>query len=51
MPISSGRTQTSSMSIISSSPLREGILSQVQDFVNISFKIKKERRSIVNLFN
>lgn len=34
IPISSGRTQTSSMSIISSSPLREGILSQVQDFVS-----------------
>jgi hypothetical protein len=34
MPISSGRTQTSTMSIISSSPLREGILSQGQDFVS-----------------
>jgi serine/threonine-protein kinase ULK/ATG1 len=32
IPISSGRIQTSSMSIISSSPLREGILSQGQDF-------------------
>jgi len=33
MPISSGRTQGSNMSIISSSPLREGILSsQGQDF-------------------
>ncbi|CAF1958256.1 unnamed protein product [Rotaria magnacalcarata] len=32
IPISSGRAQTSAMSIISSSPLREGILSQVQDF-------------------
>ena len=34
IPIVSGRTQTSSMSIISSSPLREGILSQVQDLVS-----------------
>ncbi|CAF0816387.1 unnamed protein product [Adineta steineri] len=32
MPISSGRTQTSTINIISSSPLREGILSQGQDF-------------------
>jgi serine/threonine-protein kinase ULK/ATG1 len=38
MPISSGRTQTSSMSIISSSPLREGILSQGQDFVNLFYQ-------------
>jgi hypothetical protein len=36
IPISSGRTQTSSMSIISSSPLREGILSQAQEFVSDS---------------
>ena len=34
MPISSGRTQTSSISIISSSPLREGILSQAQELVS-----------------
>ena len=39
MPISSGRTQTSSMSIINSSPLREGILSQEQDFVSLFDKI------------
>ncbi|CAF0932547.1 unnamed protein product [Adineta ricciae] len=35
IPISSGRTQTSSINIISSSPLREGILSQVQDFDSV----------------
>ena len=33
--MSSGRTQTSSMSIISSSPLREGILTQAQEFVSL----------------
>ncbi|CAF1046448.1 unnamed protein product [Rotaria sordida] len=32
VPISSGRTEKTAMSIISSSPLREGILSQGQDF-------------------
>jgi hypothetical protein len=42
MPISSGRTQTSSMSIISSSPLREGILSQAQDFVRLITSIQNK---------
>ena len=44
MPISSGQTQISNMNIISSSPLREGILSQGQDFVRLAYFIKDKRR-------
>ena len=49
IPIVSGRTQTSSMSIISSSPLREGILSQVQDLVSSVTLISGGKSPFVHL--